>query len=283
MDTLIAFIKKCAAVLAVAAAAVFLGIPLWVDFLDNPLNSVVTLLEVLTTPAIVIGGVVVWVVRKFEKEIRSVLRRIRKGPFGIELDSAETEKAGLTGSIPAGISLGEIWEKIQAGNLEAQFQLGLAYYFGKGMKEDKEAATRWWRLAAEQGLAKAQYNLGVAYHKGEGVAQNYAEAVKWFQNAAEQKYPEAQCSLGLAYHEGKGVAQNYAEAVKWLCRAAEQGLAEAQYNLGVVYHKGEGVVQNDAESAKWFRRAAEQGLAEAEEALENLQESPTTPLPTTMP
>ena len=276
MDTLIAFIKKCAAVFAVAAAAVFLGIPLWIDFSDNPLNSVVTLLEVLTTPAIVIGGVVVWVVWKFEAEIRSVLRRIRKGPFGIELDSAETEKAGLTGSIPAGISLGEIWEKIQAGNLEAQFQLGLAYYFGKGMKEDKEAAVRWWRLSAEQGLAKAQYNLGVVYHKGEGVAQNYAEAVKWFQNAAEQGHAEAQFSLGVVYHKGKGVAQNYAEAVKWYQSAAQQGLAKAQYNLGVAYHKGEGVAQDDAEAVKWYRRAAEQGLAEAKTALESLQESPTT-------
>ena len=33
---------------------------------------------------------------------------------------------------------------------------------------------------AEQGYAYAQYNLGVMYENGRGVRQDYAEAVKWY-------------------------------------------------------------------------------------------------------
>ena len=45
---------------------------------------------------------------------------------------------------------------------------------------------------AEQGNADAQYNLGVMYYNGRGVRQDYAEAVKWYRQAAEQGYPQAQ-------------------------------------------------------------------------------------------
>jgi TPR repeat protein len=52
------------------------------------------------------------------------------------------------------------------------------------------------RKAAEQGDAEAQYNLGNAYHYGRGVAQDYAEAVKWWRKATEQGSATAQYSLG---------------------------------------------------------------------------------------
>ena len=38
-------------------------------------------------------------------------------------------------------------------------------------------AVRWYRLAAEQGLAEAQDKLGFAYAWGEGLPENDAEAV----------------------------------------------------------------------------------------------------------
>ena len=39
-------------------------------------------------------------------------------------------------------------------------------------------------MAAEQG--EAQYNLGVMYANGEGVAKDDEESVKWYRKAAEQ-------------------------------------------------------------------------------------------------
>ena len=105
-------------------------------------------------------------------------------------------------------------------------------------------------LFAEQGVAEAQFNLGLMYYNGQGVRQDYAEAVRWYRKAAEQGVAETQNNLGAMYAIGQGVRQDYAEAVKWYHQAAEQGYAAAQYNLGSMYYNGQGVRQDYAEAVK---------------------------------
>ena len=56
--------------------------------------------------------------------------------------------------------------------------------------------------AAEQGDADAQYNLGVMYANGRGVRQDDAQAVQWYRKAAEQGDAEAQFNLGVMYADG---------------------------------------------------------------------------------
>ena len=53
---------------------------------------------------------------------------------------------------------------------------------------------------AEQGNADAQYNLGVMYDNGQGVRQDYAEAARWYRKAAEQGNAKAQYNLGSMYY-----------------------------------------------------------------------------------
>ena len=67
--------------------------------------------------------------------------------------------------------------------------------------------------AAEQGFAAAQYNLGVMYDNGQGVRQDDAQAVQWYRKAAEQGHAKAQYNLGVAYINGQGVRQDDAQAV----------------------------------------------------------------------
>ena len=86
--------------------------------------------------------------------------------------------------------------------------------------------------AAEQGNAQAQFNLGLMYDQGRGVRQNHAQAVQWYRKAAEQGDAEAQLNLGNIYANGRGVRQDYAQAVQWYRKAAEQGVAAAQYKFG---------------------------------------------------
>ncbi|HFC6390643.1 TPA: tetratricopeptide repeat protein, partial [Neisseria lactamica] len=84
--------------------------------------------------------------------------------------------------------------------------------------------------AAAHGNAAAQFNLGVMYENGQGVRQDYVQAVQWYRKASEQGDAQAQFNLGVMYAEGQGVRQDYVEAVKWFRQAADQGLAQAQYN-----------------------------------------------------
>ena len=47
------------------------------------------------------------------------------------------------------------------------------------------------RELAEQGHPEAQYNLGVYYANGDGVKQDYGEAAKWWIKSAEQGYADS--------------------------------------------------------------------------------------------
>ena len=62
---------------------------------------------------------------------------------------------------------------------------------------------------AKQGNAKAQFNLGLMYYNGQGVRQDYVQIVKWFRKAAEQGFAQAQFNLGVMYDNGQGVRQDY--------------------------------------------------------------------------
>ena len=62
--------------------------------------------------------------------------------------------------------------------------------FQEGMdaanRGDFERAFEIWEPLAKRGSAPAQFNLGLMYDKGEGVKRNYKMAVKWYKLAARQ-------------------------------------------------------------------------------------------------
>ncbi len=87
--------------------------------------------------------------------------------------------------------------------VDAEFYLGLCYYNGDGIEQDYREAVKWWRKAAEQGLAVAEYNLGVCYEFGYGVTKNYTEADGWYLKAGGQKKnAEARNRMGDRYMDG---------------------------------------------------------------------------------
>jgi localization factor PodJL len=64
--------------------------------------------------------------------------------------------------------------------------LGVFFARGEGAPLDESAAFRWFRQAAELGVADSQYNLGVLYQQGRGVNASGSEALFWFMVAARQ-------------------------------------------------------------------------------------------------
>ena len=97
------------------------------------------------------------------------------------------------------------------GDAVAQFELGRCYARGEGVDKNQIEAVRWFRKAAEQGLASAQLTL--AYNC---VAKDEAEAVRWFRKAAEQGVDEAQFNLAYRYYSGLGVAKDFVEAYAYM-------------------------------------------------------------------
>ena len=143
----------------------------------------------------------------------------------------------------------------EANNIEAQFQLGQLYEFGKGVEQSFENAFMWYQKAAESGLATAQYNLGLLYEKGRGTEQDYKEAAKWYQLASEQGDPWAMTNLAYLYSHGRGVEHSDTIANNLYQEAAETGHFQAQYNLAARYASGRGFEPDLVAAYFWFERS----------------------------
>ena len=135
---------------------------------------------------------------------------------------------------------------------------------------DFETALAEFTAAAEQGLDLAQYNLGVLYYSGLGVKADHEKAYEWTKKAAEQGHLAAQFNLGTLYFNGHGTRHNREEAFQWYSVAAQQDHAEAQYNLGTMYRDGTGV-EKDLVKAHFWANVSRQnefdGAAELQQEL----------------
>ena len=121
--------------------------------------------------------------------------------------------------------MGQEWcvKAANLGNVRAKSHLGFLFS-EKGLPE---TACKWWREAAQAGDADAQNQLGLAYYVGVGVAQDNEEAADWFEAAALQNHAEAQFNLGVLYANGK----QWVHARHWWTKAAQLGNEQAQNAL----------------------------------------------------
>jgi hypothetical protein len=121
--------------------------------------------------------------------------------------------------------------RAEAGNADAQFELGLKLASSPGEAQDNLQAAQWYLKAADQSHALAQFNLGVMYAQGQGVVRNEATAFVWFERAAQQGDAGAQFHLGMRHHRASGLSgglpgeahESKIEAYKWFFLAAAQG------------------------------------------------------------
>lgn len=141
---------------------------------------------------------------------------------------------------------------LTAGPVLADYTSGLKAYssknYAQAMKEFKTA-----------GGKDANYNLGVMYFKGEGVKPDHRQGLEYFKKSAEQGHVNAQFILGTLYDKGEDVLQDRSVAAKWYRKAAEQGHVQAQFNLGLMYTNGEGVEKDRTQAVQWLTKAARQG------------------------
>lgn len=147
----------------------------------------------------------------------------------------------------------ELKQKADAGDAQAQFNLGELYSRGSGVECSDTMAFTCYKLAADQGHAKAQYSVSMGYNGGLGTNKSFEEGFKYLKLSADQGYTNAQKDLGKIYLHGENnVGQNHIEAFKYYKLAADQGDIEAQLAISQMYEKGIGVEQNSSESTKYL-------------------------------
>ena len=196
-------------------------------------------------------------------------------------------------------TLQELLLKAEAGDVQAQCDLGKRYAEGKIVEQDYQTAVYWFKKASENGSSMATACLGVMYECGNGVEADIRKAIECYQLAVYDNEPTGMYNLAQCYYYGKGIVkENKRRAINYITEVAEAGFVEAmkflitfysehsnfeksfywleqvaltgdddcQLRVGRCYEKGTSFVEQDKEKAfEWYLKAAEQGNEQAME------------------
>jgi TPR repeat protein len=91
--------------------------------------------------------------------VREILRLALKGSITFDPPSPDTESYGPPPPPPAAELVDSLRQRAVAGEAEAQRELGLLFYRGRAVLEDRAEAFKWLTLAARQGDLKAAQSL----------------------------------------------------------------------------------------------------------------------------
>lgn len=116
------------------------------------------------------------------------------------------------------------------GDIDAQFNMGQAYKFGRGVPMDLNIASDWFRKAAEKGHLQAADNYGLILFQN-GQRQ---EALPWLESSAARGESRAQYIMGTAYFNGDLVTKDWVRAYALMTRASSSGLPQASKNLAAM-------------------------------------------------
>lgn len=135
----------------------------------------------------------------------------------------------------------------EAGNMQAQYNLGNAYRLGDGVSRDDAKATSWYRKAAEQGHVYAMKCMENACRNGLGVDVSLVEAGRWNAkiavrtgNTTGMDVQGADCPITSSLDLAK------------LFKSLNEGGAEALYRIGVCYEEGLVLLRDAVEAHAYF-------------------------------
>jgi TPR repeat protein len=103
--------------------------------------------------------------------------------------------------------------------------------------QNEKERVAWLERSAEHGNVEAQYEMGMALRYGRGVIQDYARAATWLERAALGGHGLAQFELGLMYRGDAGIETDNVKAYTWLNLAAAQGIIGADAAREIVLRK----------------------------------------------
>lgn len=125
--------------------------------------------------------------------------------------------------------------------------------------ENYEEAFTCFLAAAQQGYSKAQFNTGVCYEKGRGVRKNREKALHYYWQASVGGHAQAQYRYAklLLASRGQQSEEELKTAINLLEKAAAAGLTKAQVCLASVYSRE--LVKDGSKSVQYLKMAAESG------------------------
>jgi TPR repeat protein len=157
--------------------------------------------------------------------------------------------------------MNSLLQQANCGDSHAQFKIAEAAYHGG----DYETAHGWFLKAAQAGQIQAQTNIGVLYMEGEGCELDLEEAKRWLLQAAERGESNAMLYLAcllVTNPKSRGettTPQAQKDGARWMRIAAQQEMPDAVTRLGYLYWHGLGVEKDAAKALKYYEKGVRMG------------------------
>lgn len=147
------------------------------------------------------------------------------------------------------------------------FYIGAAYHLGRGVSVDGVEAMRWYKKSiAATGDSSAIANLGRLYYRGGDVPRDFAEARRLFEQAIEAGNTDVISLLGMMYRDGNSVPVDKKKAESLFRKGAAAGARDSMYLLGIMLNRSSNS-SDKSEAINWIRKASDAGDADADYAL----------------
>ena len=141
-------------------------------------------------------------------------------------------------------------KRMEVGDTVAIHNLGCHYHFGeKGLRQDRGKAFELWHRAAQLGCTKAYHNIGIAYFYGRGMERNEKKAIHYWELAAMGGDDLARNNLGSL----EGRARNYDMALKHFMIAVGGGDNESLKLIKQLFMKGLATRDDYAKALKAYQ------------------------------
>jgi len=167
-------------------------------------------------------------------------------------------------------NLAFLQREANAGNLEAQYQLGRMYDMGDRLERDPQKAIAWYTSAANQGYDEAQYRLAIVYLYGIGTTKNIRKGEDLLTMAAKQNHPVARNMLPI-YLANRSANSSTSIALIWYLEKVAMNEPDGNLGVGYMYENGWGLNPNPGEAKKWYAVARNSGSGGAAKRLRQIK------------
>ena len=159
-------------------------------------------------------------------------------------------------------------EAADAGQAVAQYELALAYYYGRGVEASPEKAVELLLTSAAAGNGFAKYFVGIEKVNGTYIPQDYPAAYQLFEEAAASGVPEALVELGKMEYGGQGVSEDFQKAYDFYSQAAEKEIPGGYFYVGFMDAFGVGAPDaTPLDAAQNMMKGLAAGYTDAEDLL----------------
>ncbi len=116
-------------------------------------------------------------------------------------------------------------------HIQAMIELGLCYYSGRWVQEDRLQAMALWLKASSMGSREAKIRIAALAVRTERDPKELQKVIGELEQAAQKGSVLAQVALGYCYETGAGVVKKIPEAVHWYRISAQRGSQDAYFAL----------------------------------------------------